>query len=136
MARGIASAQLATTDVPDTAQFFGTVGWPEIIGTMNVVEDLDYAGHPPGIIVGVMSWAPPLPPLPPPPPPSSRGALGKQIEWAILNLWPAGIPETHRAEDRDTAIRGVLRNHGYRLPNSDEAFERDIQRVLAKLRSR
>jgi hypothetical protein len=133
MAQKKIRASLAATEGLDTAQFFGTVGWPEIIGTMNVVEDLDYAGHPPGIIVGVMGWAPPLPP---PPPPSSRGALGKQIEWAILNLWPAGIPETHRAEDRNTAIRGLLRNHGYRLANSAEAFERAIQRVLTKLRSR
>ena len=125
-----ASAQLATTEVPDTAQFFGTVGWPEITGTMNAVEDLDYSGLPPGAFVGVMGWAPP------PPPPSGRGALGKQIEWAILNLWPAGIPETHIAEDRNRTIRDVLRNRGYRLPNSDEAFERAIQRVLAKLRSR
>ena len=133
MARRNASAQLATTEVPDTAKFFGTVGWPEITGTMNAMEDLDYCGLQPGTIVGVMGWAPPLPP---PPPPSGHGALGKQIEWAILNLWPASIPETLRAEDRNSAIRVVLRDHSYRLPNSDEAFERAIQRVLAKLRSR
>jgi hypothetical protein len=125
-------ANVAATEALDTAQFLGTVAWPEIIGTMNVVEEHDYCGPPPGTIVGVMGWAPP----PPLPPPSGRGALGKQIEWAILNLWAAGIPETLRAEDRNSAIRGLLRNRSYRLPNSDEAFERAIQRVLTKLRSR
>lgn len=131
MAQKKLRASLAAPEALDTAHFFGTVAWPEIIGTMEANEDLDYCGPPPGTIVGVMGWAPPLPP----PPASGHGALGRQIEWAISNLWPAGIPETLRAEDRNTAIRDSLRNRGYRLANSNEAFERAIQRVLAKSRS-
>jgi hypothetical protein len=104
MAQKKIRARLAAIEPPGMAQFFSTVAWPEIIGTMNVVEEQDTVGFnfPPGTIFGSMVGAAP-PPMPPPP---GYGTIVEAVKYAILTLWPgAHLPDGLKPRDRNAAIR-------------------------------
>jgi hypothetical protein len=134
MAKKKIPALLAATEPPDMVQFFGTVAWPEIIGTMNAKEELDTIGFnfPPGAIFGNMSGAA----LPPTPPPPGYGTIEAGVEYAILTLWPgAGFPEGLKPRDRNTAICELLKSRGCTLPATEPGLDRAVQRVLRKLRT-
>jgi hypothetical protein len=72
---------------------------------------------------------------PPEPPAPGHGTLEAGIEWAILTLWPgAHIPKGLKPRDRNNAVHGLLKSHGYTLPANGDALERAVQRVLRKWR--
>jgi hypothetical protein len=129
MAQKKIRTRLAATEEPDTAQFFGTVALPEIIGTMNVREDPDTVGFdfPPGTIFGSMGGAAP--------PPTGYGTIEDGGRYAILTQWPgARLPEGLKPRDRNAAIRDLLEGRGCTLPATDRGLERAVQRVLKDLR--
>jgi hypothetical protein len=133
MAQKKIRALLAAAEPFDTAQFFGTVAWPEITGTMKVREEQDTVGFnfPPGTIFGNMSGAA----LPPAPPPPGYGTIEAGVESAILTLWPgAHLPDGLKPRDRNAAIRELLEARGCTLPATDRGLERAVQRVLKDLR--
>jgi hypothetical protein len=130
MARTKLHAQLAAIELPDTAQFSGTVFWP-IIGALNAIEQQDTIEHisfPSDTIFGSMG-GPALPLLPPL---LSRSGLLAAIE-QIFRVEPELLRVKARLRDeliktrlQELSLRQTGGPNAYRA-SSEAAFKRDVQ---------
>jgi hypothetical protein len=64
--------------------------------------------------------------------PNAAGAMRAGITAAFDALYSKGVPRTVQPAQRNAAVEEYLRSHGYKVPNSETALARAIQREMRR----